>query len=166
MLGSYWREESRNNQSEDELNLDSGSSRPHHNSNVVGEDFRSLLNSNSRENSEMTIETTSMISEEISNQMSRKLNEIISSLNSQIQDPSSIQNTISMQGRSNFTVEHGRSSGLQRSPGAVNPPKTWENHPKLGFTRENRRQLSRQSSVDSYSSEQNLDRQVIELLSW
>ena len=50
--------------------MDSGSTRPQQSSNLFGEDFRSLLNTNSRENSEMTIETTRMISEENSNQMS------------------------------------------------------------------------------------------------
>ena len=38
------------------------------------------------ENSEMTIETTRLNSDEISNQMSRRLNEIRSILNSQLQD--------------------------------------------------------------------------------
>ena len=81
----------------------------------------------------MTIETTRMISEDISNQMSRKLNEIKSSLNYQIQDAistaiaekilSSIQNTLSMQGKNNFSVRDRKSSGLQMSPGAVKSPK-------------------------------------------
>ena len=70
ILSSYTRENERNDNSENELNLDSGSSRPQQKSNLVGEGFRSLLNTNSRENSEVTIETTRMISEEISNQMS------------------------------------------------------------------------------------------------
>ena len=82
MLGSYDRDDERAEQSESELNLDSGSNRLHQNPNMVGEDFRSLLNTNSRENSEVTIETTRLINEEISNQMSRRLNEIKSSLNS------------------------------------------------------------------------------------
>ena len=76
MLGSYSREDEENNVSENEVNLDSGSSRPQQSSNVMGEDFGSLLNTNSRENSEITIETSRLTSEEISNQMSRKLNEI------------------------------------------------------------------------------------------
>ena len=50
MLGSYSRDDVGNDQSENELNLDSESSRPQRNSNVTGEDFRSLL-TNSRENS-------------------------------------------------------------------------------------------------------------------
>ena len=90
------------------MSLDSGSSRPQQNSNIIGEDFRLLLNTNSRENSEITIETTRMISEQISNQMSRKLNEIKTSLNFQIQDTfsnaitekivPSIQNTLGYRG--------------------------------------------------------------------
>ena len=110
----------------------------------------------------MTIETTQMISEEISTQLSRKLTECRSSLNSQIQDaiPTAlaetvlpcIQSTLSTQGRGNFTVVDQRSSGLKGSLGATNSKKTWENHPKTGFT-----QVSRENSVDSYSREQNRD---------
>ena len=86
MLGSYSREDDENNVSENEVNLDSGSSRPQQSSNVIGKDFRSLLNTNSRENSEITIEITRLINEEISNKMSRKFNEIKNSLDFQIQN--------------------------------------------------------------------------------
>ena len=58
--------------------------RPQQNSNVVGEDFRSLI-PNSHENSEITIETTRMISDEVSSQVTRRLNEIKDSLHFQIQ---------------------------------------------------------------------------------
>ena len=63
LLGSYSREDKDNNADETEAYLDSGSNRPQQSSNVIGEDFRSLLNTNSRENSEITIDTTRMISE-------------------------------------------------------------------------------------------------------
>ena len=116
----------------------------------------------------MTIETTRISSEKISNQMSRKLNEIKSSLNSYIQDAitttvaekvlPSIQSTLNTQGRGNFTVVDRRSSGLQRSPGAVNSQKTWENHPKRSFSREKQKQGSREGSVDCHTSEQNRDK--------
>ena len=76
MLGSYTRDDEENNVSEDGVNLDSGSSRPQQSSNLLGEDFRSLLNTNSRENSEIAIEITRLINEEISNQLSRKVNEM------------------------------------------------------------------------------------------
>ena len=129
MLGSYSRDEERSDRSESELNLDSGSIRPQQSSNLVGEDFRSLPNTNSKENSEVTIETTRMTSEEITNQISRKPNEIKSCLNSQIQDAittvmtekefPSIQNTLDTQGRANFTVVDRGSNGLQESPRAT-----------------------------------------------
>ena len=186
MLGSYSRDEDRNNESENEVNLDSESSRPQQNSNLVGEDFRSLLNTNSRENSELTIETTRMISEEISNQMSRKLNEIKTSMNYQIQNAinhaitekvlPSIQNTLERQGRAGLTIVDQRSdephpdlgtvnpnmgdlkSGeRQRNPGANNALGAWEKRSKIYTNHLNCKQRSRDSSVDSVSSEQNHD---------
>ena len=84
-----------------------------------------------------------MISDEISNQMSRKTNGKRSSMNSQIQDAitsaiaekvlPSIQNTLNVQGKGNFIVKDRTSSALQRSPGAVKPPKTWESHTQTKF---------------------------------
>ena len=186
MLGSYSRDDEGVEQSESELNLDSGSNRPHQNTNLVGEDFRSLLNTNSRENSEMTIETTRLINEEISNQISRRLDEIKGSLDSQTRSAisaavadnvfPSIQHTLEMQGRANFlmvdrasnglhpspkvsncTKEDRKSSELQWNSEAENSQKTREIRPKTCFMHENIRQMSRQSSEDSYISEQNRD---------
>ena len=185
MLGSYSRDDE-NNASEDEMNLDSRSNRLQQSLNVIGEDFRSLLNTNSRENSQVTIETTRIISDEISNQISRRLNEIKTSLNFQIQDAisnaitekilPSIQNTLEMQGRPNFTmvdrrsnglhpsprsteftIKDQRSSGLQRNAEVGNSQETVENRPKTCFTQENSRQRSRESSTDSINSAQNRD---------
>ena len=124
-----------------------------------------------------------MMSEEISNQMSRKLNEIKNSLSFQIQDTissaisekilPSIQNTLETQGRAHYSiVDRGsvglqertssanhtmgdrRSSELQRNSEADNGHKVWENCQKRCFIQENGRQMSRQSSVESYISEQ------------
>ena len=182
-LGSYSRDDDRNEQSESELNLDLGSNGPQQSSNLIGEEFRSLFNTNSRENSDMTIETTKMLSEEITNQMSRKLNEIRESLNYQIHDAItseitekvllSIQNTLGKQGRVNYTVVDQGScgphegtksanfttvdqdwSGLQRNPKVESGQKTRKNRSKTWFTQEDCRQISRQSSVDSYICEQ------------
>ena len=131
--------------------------------------FRSLLNTNSMEKSEMTIETTRIISEEISNKKSRKLKEIRSSLKSQKkcnyhgksrESASFHPNYTDVQGRSKITVEDRSSSGFQRNPGSSNAQKTRENHPKSGFAREKQQQVSRQCSVDSYTSEQSRDRRV------
>ena len=156
MLGSYSRDDEENNASENEVNLDSGSSRPQQCSNVIGEDYSSLLNTNTRGKSEITIETTRMISEEISNQMSRKLNEIKNSLSFLIQDAISsaitekillsIQNTLETQGRVNYTMMDPGSVGykivqkrLIPSWGTVGPVgyngtpklKTLRNHAKI-----------------------------------
>ena len=68
MLGSYSGKIEGNDHSENELNLHLESGRLQRNSNVTGEDFRSLL-TNSRENSEITIETTRLINDEISSQL-------------------------------------------------------------------------------------------------
>ena len=84
MLGNYPRGDEKN-YSDCELNLDPVSFRIQRNSNVAGDDDRSVR-TNSRENSEITIETTRMINENVSSQVSRRLNEIKDSLNSQIQD--------------------------------------------------------------------------------
>ena len=67
MLGNYSTiNHQDDDRSETEINLDSESSRPQRASNVTGEDFMSLL-TNSRENSDITIETNRLINEEISN---------------------------------------------------------------------------------------------------
>ena len=186
MLGSYSRDENENDGSENEVNLDSGPSRPQQNSNLVGEDFKSLLNTNSRENSDIAIETTRMISKEILNQMSRKLNEIKTSLNFQIQDAinnaitekvlPSIHNTIEKQGRTDLTVvdrgsnelhpslrtvnsntEDLKSSERHRNPEAENVLRAWEKRPKTLSSQLNCRQRSRDSSIESYNDDQNHD---------
>ena len=129
MLGGYRRKDEENDQSGNELNLDSDFGRPQRNSNLTGEDFRSLL-TNRRENSETTIEKTKLINEESSNQMSRRLNEIETSRNSQIQDAityaitstvlPSIQNTLEMQGRANFTMVYRGLARPHPGPRAAN----------------------------------------------
>ena len=115
----------------------------------------------------MTIETTRMISDEITNQVTRRLNEIKSSLNTHVQDAissaivekvlPSIQNTLDAPGRANFTMMDQRSCELHRSPEARNSQKAWEICPKTGFTLKNKRHTSRESSVDSLTSGQNCD---------
>ena len=88
MLGSYSKDDERNNYSEDEMNLDSGSNRPQQSSNLVG-DFRSLLNTNSRDTNSLIVkgqkQSLMISSDEIANQVTRKLNNIRTSLNSQVQ---------------------------------------------------------------------------------
>ena len=130
MLWRYSRVDEKNDHSENELNPDSESSRPQQSSSLVGEDFRSLLKTISTENSDVTIETTRMISEKIFNQMSMKLNEIKFSLSFQRQKAiitakvekvlPSIQNTLDTQRTTYFTVVDWGSCGLLQSPKATN----------------------------------------------
>ena len=139
MLGSYSRIDEGNYQSENELNLDSESSRPQRNSSLTGEDFRSQL-TNSRENSQITIETTRLINEETCNQMSRRLNEIKTSINSQIQNAltaattdtvlPSTQNRTDMQGRANFTCGGARVQWATTEPRNRKCPENVENPPQ------------------------------------
>ena len=118
--------------------------------------------------------------------MFRRLNEIKTSLNSQIQNAITaaitdtvlpfIQNVLEMQGRPTFTVvdrvsngphpgprtgnstvEDQKSSGWKRNPEVGNSQKTWENRPKTCFTQKNSRLRSRESSVDSYTDEEDCD---------
>ena len=122
------------------MNLDSESSRPQRNSNLTGEDFRLLL-TNSRENSEIIIETTRLINEEFSDQMTRKLNEIKTSLNSRIQDVvtaaithtvlPSIQNTLDMQGEQILPWWIKGPTGYKR---ALRPPiSPWRTEGPVGY---------------------------------
>ena len=53
-------------------------------SNPIGEDFRSLIKTNSRGNSEITIETARMINKYITTQVTRKLDEIRDDFKNQI----------------------------------------------------------------------------------
>ena len=167
MLGNYSKSNEEYEQNDSEVNVDTGSNRLHQNSNLIGEDIRSHLNTNSRENSEIDIETTRMISEEITNQMSRGLSEIRTSLNFHIQDAfstainetvlPSIQSTLEAQGRDNFTTMDRGSSGPHRSSEVRNPQKPWENCPKMGLLSKPQRFASRENSVDSNSNDQDHD---------
>ena len=84
MLGNYHESEQvrDKNLSDTGLNLDSRKSNKEVNS--ISGNFRTLLNTNVSENSEITVETSRAINSEISSQMSRKLEEMRSDLNSHI----------------------------------------------------------------------------------
>ena len=83
MLGNYSRNEldSQLGERETELDLESIGLQS---ANPISEDFRSLIITNSRENSEITIETARLINNEITSQVTRKLDEMRSNLNTQI----------------------------------------------------------------------------------
>ena len=91
----------------------------------------------------MTIETTRMIGDEIANQISRKLIEIKSSFNCEVQDAfitaiaekvlPSIQNTLDTQGRANYTMVDRKFGGLQRNPEVENTHQSWQYCPQNVF---------------------------------
>ena len=109
MLESYSRNEVRNEQNESDVDLDQESKRLQRNTNPVSENFKSLLNTSSRANREMTIGTTRMINDEITNQVTRRLGKIryglisqlLEAINSAITEKVllAIENTLSRQGR-------------------------------------------------------------------
>ena len=84
MLGNYANSDIRDREVVDQIEIDPESSRRHQGIGQEESNYRSLLNTNLSENSEITVETSRAISSEISSQMSRKLEEMKSDLNSHI----------------------------------------------------------------------------------
>ena len=125
MLGNYSRNEldSQLGDRETELDLESNGLQT---ANPTSEDFRSLIITNSRENSEITIETARLINNEITSQVTRKLDEIRSDLNTQILEVinsantekvlPSIQNVLGVQNPESDAIRDPRSGRLDRSP--------------------------------------------------
>ena len=84
MLGNYANSDIRDRDIVDQIEIDPESSRRQQGIGQEDSNYRSLLNTNLSENSEITVETSRAISSEISSQMSRKLEEMKSDLNSHI----------------------------------------------------------------------------------
>ena len=84
MLGNYTNSENRDQEAIDQIEIDPESGRRQQDLDQNESNYRSLLNTNLSENSEITVETSRMISSEISSQMSRKMEEMKSDLNSHI----------------------------------------------------------------------------------
>ena len=94
--------------------------------NPISEEFRSLINANSREDSVITIGTARLINNQITTQVTRKLDEVREDLNTQILEVinwaiaekvlPSIQNALGVQNVGlNANGDH-LSGGLNRSP--------------------------------------------------
>ena len=84
MLGKYANSDFRDRDIVDQIEIDPESNRRQQGIDQKESNYRSLLNTNLSENSEITVETSRAISSEISAQMSRKLEEMKSDLNSHI----------------------------------------------------------------------------------
>ena len=125
MLGNYSRNELDSQLGERETEFDRESNGLQA-ANTISEDFRSLINSNSRENSEITIETARLINNEITSQVTRKLDEIRSDLNTQILEVinsaitekvlPSIQKVLGVQNPESDAIRDSQSGRLNRSP--------------------------------------------------
>ena len=125
MLGNYSRNEldSQLGERETALDLESNGLQT---ANPISEDFRSLIITNSRENSEITIEIARMINNEITSQVARKLDELRSDLNTQILEViksaisdkvlTSIQNVLEIQNSESDAIRDTQSGRLNRSP--------------------------------------------------
>ena len=86
LLGSYQRDNSEMQDRTSENGIDLESNRRDDSSNHNENDYRTYLKTKNSENSGMTVETSRAISSEISLQMSRKLEEMQTNLNSHILD--------------------------------------------------------------------------------
>ena len=84
MLGNYTNSEIRGQDAVDQIETDPESRGRQQDLDPNEPNYRSLLNTNLSENREITVETSRMINSEISSQMSRKIEEMKSDLNSHI----------------------------------------------------------------------------------
>ena len=123
------------------------------------EDFRTLLTSEDRNRCEMTMETNRLISEEISYQMNRKIDElkrnldtqITESINSAIHDSilPSIQNSLSGQNSGLGANVDSRSSRLSRNTEGKKQQSVWENTKCRVQSNSNNHPQSRDCSLSS-----------------
>ena len=182
MLGSYQRDNCETQNGDDEGEIDLRSTRHEQNANQKENDYRSYLNTNLSENSCLTVETSRAISSEISSQMSRKLEEMQTSLKSQILDVintaidtrvlPSIKNVVRRQNSAKNTHLDLRSDGLHQDTAAPeNSQKDlWSNRlhpeninksyqdaqnefPRLISINSNQTNHHRENSVDSQESD-------------
>ena len=158
MLGSYPRNEL-GNDSDRNGEIDLGSDRTRGDPLQNGEDFRSLLNSNSRENSESTVETMRLVNSEIT----KKIDELRRELNSQLVDVINsaitekvlpdIRNMVSNQNPVFREEVDQRSSGLNRTTEAKFVKNAWKSNSKPDMSTSSRQDYFRRNSENSQSSD-------------
>ena len=181
MLGSYQRENNELRSENNENTLEQRSNERESQDRNVDE-YQIFLNNNPSENSCLTIETSRAISSEILSQMSRKFQEMQTSLNSQILDVintaidtrvlTSIKNVVKRQNSAKNTNLDLRSDGLQEDTAApensqkdlrsnrMHPEKinklcqdAQNEFPKLILIKNNQTHHRREDSVDSQESD-------------
>ena len=158
MLGSYPRNEL-GNDSDRNVEIDLGSDRTREDPLQNSEDFRSLLNSNSNENSVSTAETMRLVNSEIT----KKIDELRRELNSQLVDVINsaitekvlpdIRNLVSNQNPVFREEVDQRSSGLNRTTEAKFVKNAWKGNSKLNLATSSRQDYFRRNSENSQSSD-------------
>ena len=167
MLGSYSRNDLEDNSVDRNDEMDRESDRTRQDVAQNSEDFRSLLNSNSRENSESTVETMRLVNSEISKQMDglrKDLNsQIIDAINSVISEKvlPDIRNIMADQNPVfRDEVDH-RSSRLNRTAEEEKTGNAWKINSKPILANSSRQNYFREDSVASQSSDEGQDRVTI-----
>ena len=127
------------------------------------EDFRTLLNTNSRGSSEITAVRVKMIKSEITSQTSGKKNEMKLNLNLQIRE--TIEQVISEQVLPTIRDALGEletgaraivdiaSSGRHMSTGVNGPKRVWGIVIKIGKNAKNQNRHNKESSIDPHSND-------------
>ena len=152
---------------ENEENLDRRSNERQTNTNPSGDDFRTLLNTNSVGNSHMTSETVRRINSEITSQVSSKKNEFNVDLKLHIRE--TIEQVILDQVLPIFTETSGeigngarqnvvlRSSERRRSPVMHCSERAWKNIPKSNKSISNQNRHNIENSFEPHSSDDDYD---------
>ena len=166
MLGSYPRNEL-GNDSDRNVEIDLGSDRTREDPLQNSEDFRSLLNSNSNENSLSTAETMRLVNSEIT----KKIDELRRELNSQLVDVINsaitekvlpdIRNSVSNQNPMFREEVDQRSSGLNRTTEAKFVKNAWKGNSKLNLATSSRQDYFRRNSENSQSSDDGHEEDIL-----
>ena len=166
MLGSYPRNEL-GNDSDRNVEIDLGSDRTREDPLQNSEDFRSLLNSNSNENSVSTAETMRLVNSEIT----KKIDELRRELNSQLVDVINsaitekvlpdIRNLVSNQNPVFREEVDQRSSGLNRTTEAKFVKNAWKGNSKLNLATSSRQDYFRRNSENSQSSDNGHEEDIL-----
>ena len=166
MLGSFPRNEL-GNDSDRNVEIDLGSDRTREDPLQNSEDFRSLLNSNSNENSVSTAETMRLVNSEIT----KKIDELRRELNSQLVDVINsaitekvlpdIRNLVSNQNPVFREEVDQRSSGLNRTTEAKFVKNAWKGNSKLNLATSNRQDYFRRNSENSQSSDDGHEEDIL-----
>ena len=166
MLGSYPRNEL-GNDSDRNVEIDLGSDRTREDPLQNSEDFRSLLNSNSNENSVSTAETMRLVNSEIT----KKIDELRRELNSQLVDVINsaitekvlpdIRNLVSNQNPVFREEVDQRSSELNRTTEAKFVKNAWKGNSKLNLATSSRQDYFRRNSENSQSSDNGHEEDIL-----